>query len=225
MSARAIELILMEKSDTVARPMIGKTYPPEKHEFRDPDTGARIIQYTREGKTNRTLYFTNRPYLADGDHMVFLSDRTGTNQMFLLHLKSGKITQLTDTPGQANVSNCIHPTRPELYFRGERGIYRVNIDTLKTEHLLHPPDGYGFGILNLNSPPWLAFELIQDVPQGVKRIKSQTADGPVKPNNFERLFALPTTLIYRYNVDTDELDCVWGEHRMLTHVQISPTDP
>ena len=148
---------------------IGRVFGPEKRTFRDPETGAEITQFTSEGKTNRTLYFTNRSYLFDGEHAVFLSDRTGRNEMFLLHLKSGKITQLTDLAGQANVSNCPHPQRPELYFHNRQTLHRVRLDTLKTEELLRAPDGFGFGILNLNAPPWLAFEMIEKV-NGVQRL-------------------------------------------------------
>src|SRR3989338_2815644 len=107
--------------------MVGKVYPSEKSTFRDPETGAEIIQYTNTRKNNRTLYFTNRPYTSDSEHIVFLSDRTGRNEMFLLHLKSGKIVQLTNADIKANVSNCVHPKRPELYFHNKKSIYRVHL--------------------------------------------------------------------------------------------------
>src|SRR5690242_7705593 len=105
--------------------MVGQVYPSEKTAFRDSETGAEIIQYTNVGATNRTLYFTNRPYVCDGEHVVFLSDRTGRNEMYLLHLQSGKIIQLTDLPGQTNVANCVHPHRPELYFQNKKSLHRV----------------------------------------------------------------------------------------------------
>jgi oligogalacturonide lyase len=168
------------------------------------------------------LYFTNRPYVCDGEHVVFLSDRTGRNEMFLLHLKSGKISQLTDLEGQRNVSNCIHPQRPELYFHNTKRLFRVRLDPLKTEELLRAPEKTSFGILNLNSPPWLAFEVIEQV-EGLSLMK----DGkPVPANlNFEMHHQRPRSLIYRFNVDDGKLECVWGDYQLLTHVQISPTNP
>src|ERR1041384_1599574 len=107
--------------------MVGKVYPSEKTSFKDAETGAEIIQYTSVGATNRTLYFTNRPYTSDGEHIVFLSDRSGQNEMYMLHLDSGKITQLTELAGQRNVSNCVHPTRPELYFHNTKRLFRVRL--------------------------------------------------------------------------------------------------
>lgn len=202
--------------------MVGKVYPSEKNSFRDPETGAEIIQYTQVGQTNRTLYFTNRPYTSDGEHIAFLSDRAGSNQMYLLHLKSGKIVQLTDADINANVSNCVHPTRPELYFRTRTSVCRVHLDTLKTEELLRAPEGFGIGILNLNSPPWLAFEMNEKI-EGISLIK----DGKPVPAglNFEMHHMRPRSLIYRFNVDDCKLECLWGDLALLTHVQISPTNP
>ncbi|MBI4024397.1 MAG: hypothetical protein HY360_05410 [Verrucomicrobia bacterium] len=202
--------------------MIGQNYPSEKRTFRDPETGAEITQFTEVGATNRTLYFTNRPYVDDGEHIVFLSDRTGRNEMFLLHLKSGKIVQLTEVEGQSNVSNCIHPKRPELYFHNRKSLYRVHLDTLKTEELLRMPEGFGMGILNLNQPPWLAFEMIEKI-EGISLIKDEK---PVLAGlNFEMHHIRPRSLIYRFNVDDGKLECLWGDLALLTHVQISPTNP
>jgi len=201
---------------------VGKTFPSEKRTFKDAETGAEIIQYTQTGTTNRTLYFTNRPYMSDGKHVVFLSDRSGRNEMYLLHLETGKITQLTDCPGQANVSNCVHPTRPELYFRNTTSVFRVNLDTLKTEELLRAPEGFHIGILNLNSPPWLAFNMVEKM-EGLSRI---VEDKPVKFGLGAELHYLnPRCLLYRYNVDDGKLECVWGDTHFIDHAQISPTNP
>jgi oligogalacturonide lyase len=202
--------------------MVGRVYPSEKATFRDKESGAEIIQFTSLGDTNRTLYFTNRPYTCDKEHVVFLSNRTGRNEMFLLHLKSGKITQLTELEGQRNVSNCVHPTRPELYFHNTSSLYRVQLDTLKTEELLSAPEGFMIGILNLNNPPWLAFELIEK-RTGMSRIQ----EGKPMPagDGFELHYLRPRSLIYRFNVDSGKLECLWSDLKLLTHVQISPTNP
>lgn len=201
---------------------IGKVFPSEKFSFRDPETGAEITQYTRVGETNRTLYFTNRPYSPDGERVVFLSDRGGARQMFLLELKSGKIVQLTDGECGANVSNCVHPARPEMYFRTEQALFRVNYETFKTEELLRPPEGFRIGILNLNAPPWLAFEMIERLPQTMAVRDGRAVPAP---GALEGHFMRPRSLLYRLNVDSGKLECVWGELAMLTHTQVSPTNP
>jgi hypothetical protein len=203
-------------------------HPSEKSTFTDPTTGAAITQYTRVGAINRTLYFTNRSWVCDGEHIVFLSDRTGRNEMFLLHRRSGRITQVTDAAGQGNVANCLHPTRPELYFRTESTISRVRLDTLKTEDLLRAPDGFRVGMLDLKGAPWLAFELIEILPQGVTRLRHHPAGSPPPPpgppGSQELVYRRPLSMICRYHVDDDHFEILWSDHRLLTHVQCSPTN-
>lgn len=201
---------------------IGNVYPSEKRTFRDSETSAQIQQFTSEGSINRTLYFTNRPYINKGSHLVFLSNRTGRNEMFLLELHSGKIVQLSDLDGQPNASACLHPTRPELYYHNRRTVYRVHLDTLKTEELMRAPDGFVLGIFNLNSPPWLAFELIERI-DGISVVKDGSVTIP--GGYFEKSFQCPRTTIYRFNVDDGCIEALWGEPRLLTHIQISPTNP
>lgn len=201
---------------------VGKTYPSEKFVFRDPQTGAEITQYTGLGN-NRTLYFTNRPYTCDGGHLVFYSDRTGQSEVHLLEVATGKIIQVTDLSGQLVVDACLHPARPELYFHDQHSIWRVNIETLRSEELLRAPEGFVFGILNLNSPPWLAFDL-RETSGKVTRI----VDGkPVthKGWNIESILMRPRAVICRLDVDTGQFDPLWSDLKAFTHVQVSPVNP
>lgn len=205
--------------------MVGKIYPSEKITFTDPETGARIVQYTQT-ELNRTLYFTNRPYSADGEHIVFISERTGRRQMFLLHLQSGKIVQLTDVEGMPNFGSCVHPQRSELYFHSGQKLLRVNWETWETEVLLRAPDGWAIGILNLNTPPWLCFNMLERSGIGIRRgetdEKMAVKNGNVVGN--EGFYLRERTLLYRLNVDSGRLECVWGDHKFLDHVQMSPVN-
>lgn len=198
---------------------VGRVYPSEKREFVDSDTGAEITQYTQAQGVNRTLYFTNRPYANGGESIVFLSNRTGRNEIFMVERRSGRIVQLTDVPDQLNLCSCVHPTRPEVYFHDTRTLYRVRLDTLVTEPLFRVDDRFGMGILNLNSPPWIALS-VSERAQPVARTLRTNADA-----KHDRWYRRPLTLIYRYNIDADLLDCVWSAHKQLTHVQVSPVDP
>lgn len=199
--------------------MIGSISPSEKSNFTDPETGAEITQYTNAGRTNRTLYFTNRPYVNGGEGIVFLSDRTGRNELFMVEAAGGKIVQLTDCPGQRNVSSCVHPDRAEVYFSDTLAVYRVSLDRLKTEELVRVDDRFRLGILNLNAPPWLVFEAIERRPPIARTMRG--AGEASREDNYRR----PLSLLYRYHVDDDRLECVWSEHKQLTHVQLSPVDP
>jgi oligogalacturonide lyase len=208
---------------------VGDVLGSERVQLRDEQTGARITQYTATGKCNRTLYFTNRPYVMDGRAAIFLSNRTGRNELFLVEFDSGKIVQVTDCGVNGNVSSCVHPHRPEVYYSSGTSIWRTRLDTLQAEELLRLPDGFRAGILNMNAAPWLAFECTQIMGRGIVRVRTAGDNGqafpPGKPATNEGFYMRPLTLIYRYNVDADQLDCVWSEHKILTHVQLSPIDP
>jgi len=203
--------------------MVGDISPSEKSTFNDPHTGAAITQYTNKGETNRTLYFTNRTYTVNDEYIIFLSDRTGRNEMFALDRKTGKIIQLTDTPGQSNFSNCIHPTRPELYFTDKQRIYRISLDNLKTEELLTAPPGHHFEILNFNAAPWLAVATRESKP----RLRVTRPGVNLKPAvpDYEGYYQRALTIIYRYNVDDDRLECLYSDCKLLSHIQLSPANP
>jgi hypothetical protein len=201
--------------------MLGTVITPETTQFQDPHTGAQLILYTQGDAINRTLYFTNRPFYDNGKKAVFLSSRTGQNQMYSLDLESGRAVQVTDLPGQPNVSSCLDPRNHTLYFHDRVTLHRVNLDTLKTEAILQAPGGMQIGILNLNHPPFLMFEAIEKRPMVKRLLNLPTGKDPT----LELHHGHPLTLIYRYNVDTDQLDTVWGENKLLTHVQLSPVDP
>lgn len=209
--------------------MIGDVIASEMIRFKDPHTGAEITQYTTGDKrvTSRTLYFTNRPFVMDGRGAVILSNRSGSNQMYLLELDTGKMVQVTDTDLQGNVSTCVHPRRPELYFRNSTALCRVNLETLKTEELVRPAPGFGIGILNMNCPPWLCWES-PEKRTGATRIRAGDDGALFTPGRVpggELWYMRPLTLLYRFDIDNDKLECVWSEHKSLSHVQMSPVDP
>ncbi|MFW6059001.1 MAG: hypothetical protein ACODAQ_02400 [Phycisphaeraceae bacterium] len=206
---------------------VGTTWPSEKQVRTDPDTGAQIIQWTQTGPVNRTLYFTNRPYINGGERIVFLSTRTGRNEMFMLETDTGRIVQLTDTPNQGNCSSCVHPDRPELYFHDKQTISRVHLDTLETEPLMRAPDGFNVGILNLDAPPWLCFEMREDKPVMIERYQGAAAGDAkgITPIGAHAGYTRPLALICRYNVDTHEFQCVWSDYKQYTHIQAAPRHP
>ncbi len=204
--------------------MIGAVHGPEMRQFRDPDTGVEITQYTTTGRTNRTLYFTNRPFIGDTGLVLFLSDRTGRNEMFALDPRAGRIIQLSALAGQPNLSAVAHPTLPEVYFHDGTTIHKTNVATLKCEPLYRAPAGMRWGILNLNHPDYLALECIE------QRSRLERFDAPAGqfvPANasMETWHRRPNSVLYRMNLRTGAAEAVWGEHKQLTHVQLSPTNP
>ncbi len=84
--------------------MIGKRYPSEVKESKDPKTGQIIYQLTSIGN-NVHLYFTENSFDSQRNEMIFMSDRSSVNadyggesnyNIFKMDLGTGEIIQLTD---------------------------------------------------------------------------------------------------------------------------------
>ncbi|MHC4112128.1 MAG: oligogalacturonate lyase family protein [Planctomycetota bacterium] len=107
---------------------MGRKFPSEKTRYEDPVTGLEITMLTTSPTKDNKIYQTHPNWTADGRHVVFTSDRTGTNQYFAVSVKTGTILQLTDDkqPGNAFLSR----TRNQMYYISDRRIWDVDIDSI-----------------------------------------------------------------------------------------------
>lgn len=196
----------------------GKIYPSEKQSLTCPHTGAAITQYASVGDVNHVLYFTNPSYTAGDEQVVFLSDRAGHLDLHLVDRASGRIVQLSDGDNASDWNATQSASRGEAYYTDGRVITRVRYDTLKRDVIFEAPDNMRISMLSANAAPWLAFSVSE-----ISRFGSAT--GLTETGRMrERFYMRPLTLIYRLNVDTTEAECVWGDYKCLTHVQLSPAD-
>ena len=83
-------------SDTDAPGEIGRRYPAEHREIKDPETGRILKQWTSAPAYSYPLYYFSPSITADGKYMVFHSERTGWVQMYRLCFETGEIVQLTE---------------------------------------------------------------------------------------------------------------------------------
>lgn len=89
-------------SGSLRRGGVGKTIrvDGEVKEYRDSETGARVMQLTGDGSDNVHLYFTSPSFLGDGaERIVFGSNRSGREQFYLLQIHECRLVQLTDAVG------------------------------------------------------------------------------------------------------------------------------
>jgi WD40 repeat protein len=68
----------------------------------------------------------------DGTRIVFSSDLRGSHDLWVVHLGTGTITQLTTDPEEGEVDPCWSPDGQSIYFRASRGedvhLFRINAD-------------------------------------------------------------------------------------------------
>ena len=61
---------------------IGKDWGVERQSYLDPVTGVRIWEMTKGPSSGDNLYFHFSNFTADNRYLIFVSDRTGSSQIF-----------------------------------------------------------------------------------------------------------------------------------------------
>jgi len=108
--------------------LVACKFPSEKMTYKDTKTDLEITMLTTSSAKDDKIYQTHPNWTADGQHIVFMSDRSGTNQYFAVSVKTGTIVQLTDDrqPGNA----CLSRTRNRMYYISDRKIWDIDIDSI-----------------------------------------------------------------------------------------------
>ena len=107
---------------------VGQTFPSERTTYKDAVTGYEITMLTTSPAKDNKIYQTHPNWTADGRHIVFMSDRTGTNQYFAFSVDAGEIVQLTndEAPGNAFLSR----TKGIMFYVSNRTIWKLNINAI-----------------------------------------------------------------------------------------------
>ena len=143
---------------------IGQSFGPERREYRDPYTEARIIQLTNWRGHSNHFYFTTTSFLNDRE-LVFVSDRDNRTNLFLLELPTGRIRQITDAQEPIEpVYSCLNPKRREVYYFQGSALWAADLDSLEARQLYRVPDGRRPCILTASADgSLLAFAEITDL--------------------------------------------------------------
>ena len=114
----------------------------EIKEYKDADTGARVMQLTGDGSENVHLYFTSESFLSGGaDRIVFGSNRSEKFQFYLMELREKRLVQLTDGDSIEPQSACLDPGGRLFYFAGPV-LRSLEIDRLEDRELYRVPNGW-----------------------------------------------------------------------------------
>ncbi len=123
----------------------GRLYPSEMKIFRDERTGAKITQITDYPSINHNLYFITPSSTFDDKTYLFISNRSGSYNIFAADAETGVITQLTDCARLSVYSVVAATNTRECYFVAGNEVRAVNVDTLN-ERLLARFDGPASGL-------------------------------------------------------------------------------
>lgn len=134
-------------------------FPSECSVAADPQTGARIIQWTRGPAKNQHLYFTSPSVTADDRWLTFISDRDGNPNLYAIDRRDGTFRQLSDNSngllrgyvypqggrkGLAKASPCLDAGRNQLYYIRNDAVYAISLEAPQAgeRHVCDLPVGW-----------------------------------------------------------------------------------
>lgn len=174
---------------------VGRQFPPERTVDVDPITGMEIAMLTTSPAKDDKIYQTHPSWTADLQHIVFMSDRTGSNQYFAIAAETGIITQLTNDRGPSNA--CLSHTKNQMFYVSGREIWELDIDAVLR--------------LDPNGPKNASRRRVAELPDDMQLSGSITVDANgkdiylgVRHDNSWRLLALDTEQVsFRRTIDLD----------------------
>lgn len=133
---------------------IGKDWGVEREAYVDSVTGVRILEITKRPSASDNLYYHFSNFTADNRYLIFVSDRTGSTEIFRYEIEGGQIIQLTHDPKTKARSACPDHTNASLlyYLRGPE-VVALNIVNLtqRTVGMIPKPFVGGFQQPTLNA--------------------------------------------------------------------------
>lgn len=133
-------------------------WAPERTEYRDERTGARVIRLTNAACINHPLYYLTNSFTPDSRAIVFASNRTGKYDLFLADIATGAIRRLTDVPGLAPFSGNV--VGNDVYFTTADGsVRRLDLSSGR-ERVIAGCTGCGLGEVTINATGELGCALV-----------------------------------------------------------------
>ena len=227
--APAFLLLATLHAQTPGSPAPAQTSGSMPGEFKDPDTGARILLLSKNpGAPSGVIYFTQGCITPDSRYALVrdLDAAAGhtAGLMYRYDFKTGEVVKLTDlmTKNQVMV-----PKSGNLYFTSDndRAIYVTNIFDLKTRKVADmPAEIICSGGLTVNSD--------ETVVVGTGTLAAEHKNDPIlttAPNHgpaFNDTFARhDTNLLIAADIKTGKFTELHRINTWLGHTQFSPTDP
>lgn len=180
----------------------GQDWGIERESYVDSVSGVRVWEMTHGNHASDNLYFHFSNFTADNRYLIFVSNRTGTTQLFRAKIETGRIVQLTDDPQISARSACVdHTNARRLYYLRGPEVLALDIMDFTTRKVgeVPPPHAGGFQQPTLSGDGrWMALGKQRDA------------------ENWEIGLMRTETGAYR---------TVVTQGFRIGHVQHSPTDP
>lgn len=204
--------------------MIGKTWPSEIRNFKDPKTGRTIRQLTSVGN-NYHIYFTDNSFVAGQNSIIFLSDRSSGKDRsmveavrfdaFQLDLATGSITQLTEEAQGVHGLTKTPDGQLIVYFTANQ-LKVLNMRTRETRVIFEETEKYNIGPAYIApNRRYAAFCRNEDreVPGGANYLGFK-----------ERFYRIKNGRISLAYLDGSGWQDIFKDTHQVSHFQFSPDD-
>lgn len=114
---------------------IGDTHQELIERFPDPGTGREVVRLTTPDSHCHHCYFYSQPFTPDSRRVVYVSDRTGHRNLFLLDIGSGMSLQLTACRNLVDFHYTLSADGTYLLVIEANQIRRLDLETLRQETL------------------------------------------------------------------------------------------
>ncbi len=189
----------------------------------DPETGVPVTRYSAEGGEVDHPYFTASQVDEGGAFALVTSSRTGREQFYMLGLADGRAVQLTADDDVH--SGCLDGMNRRAFYFAGRTLKAVGLDDLVEQELMEVPSGFIPASLTCtHDGRYLAFTMVElaDAELCTARFEAEFSGG--SKGFREKFFRYPSSVIIRYDMETQTGYAVTGELRRMTHVIIHPLD-
>ena len=196
---------------------VGEWITAPVQRLHDKHSGVAFDVLTGGVGNNRHIYFNRANFTHDGKFIIFLSDRTGSWQVYAYDIARQRLRRLTEAtldPGRPSIDPC----RPLLYYTQGDAVHRLHLKTLEEAVVYRhaTPPGGAFLLMDISGDgQYLGFMEIGPY----ERAPDETAD-------FVRRFeARPLSSFWIATADGANVWKVHEEERHLQHLLFNPTDP
>lgn len=114
----------------------------EFYEYRDADTGKRVVRLTTPDHVNHHEYFYYKMVTNDNRNLIYASERNGERQLYQMDLRDGSAVQLTEGAGTSDFGAFLSPDDQYLFYSQNGRFFRMERASLQSELYYEVPQGW-----------------------------------------------------------------------------------
>jgi hypothetical protein len=207
---------------------MAKTHALHVERYQDPDTKVNVQRFVHDVASQEQLFYYDSPSISnDGRYIPCWSNVSGGWQIHVLDTVEQRSVQYSQfqpfaegrKPAAENFPAdhpCFSAEYNRVFFHDFRKIFWVDVRTGAGGWIFEAPEGYRLEHLSARGK-YLAFSYTEILPKGKLPAGRKMKTNPVLSHR-------PRSLIMAADIETGDVEPVWGDHSYLCHVEMCPFD-